>query len=58
MLAAAIAAPKISFDTFAMIFFSAMFIDTQKNGLHRRKFHHSILSTMAAELDCMRSTAD
>ena len=46
MLAAAITAPKITFDTFAMISFSAMFIDTQKNGLHRRKFHHSILSTM------------
>jgi len=48
MLAAAIAAPKISFETFAMICSSAssFVIDAQKIGLHRRKFHHTFLNNM------------
>jgi hypothetical protein len=45
MLAAAIAAPKISFETFAMISFSAsglyFIIVAQKVRLHRRKFHQT-----------------
>jgi hypothetical protein len=51
MLVAAIAAPKISFDRFAMISFSAsgkrcFVIVAQKIGLHRRKFHHTSLKIM------------
>ena len=44
MLTAAIAAPKISFDRFAMISFSAF--DARKIGLHRHKFHRTFLSNM------------
>ena len=45
MLAAAIAAPKISFETFAMICSSAksFVIDTHKIGLRCRKFHHAFV---------------
>jgi hypothetical protein len=47
MVTAAIAAPKISFETFAMNFFSAsgyFVFDAQKIGLHCRKFHHAFLN--------------
>jgi hypothetical protein len=44
MLTAAIAAAKMSFETFAMISFSAF--DAQEIGLHRHKFHHTFLSNM------------
>jgi hypothetical protein len=50
MLTAASAAPKISFDTVAMIFFSAV-------GLHRRELHDAFLSMMQS-LHCMRGAAD
>jgi hypothetical protein len=44
MLAAAIAAPKISFETFAMISSAKSFvIDAQKIGLRCRKFHHAFV---------------
>jgi hypothetical protein len=52
MLAAAIAAPKISFETLGMIPSPRvgnkmmLVIDAEKIGLHRRKFHHSFLSIM------------
>jgi hypothetical protein len=52
MLAAAIAAPKISFETLGMIPSPRvgnkmmLVIDAEKIGLHRRKFHHSLLSIM------------
>jgi hypothetical protein len=47
MLAAVIAAPKISFETLAMICSSAgPLFDVQKIGLHRRKFHHIFLNIM------------
>ena len=48
MLTAAIAAAKMSFDTFAMISFSAS--DTRKIGWHRRKFHHTFLSNMQSRI--------
>ena len=44
MLTAAIAAAKMSFETFAMISFSAF--DTRKIGLRRHKFHHTFLGNM------------
>jgi hypothetical protein len=47
MLAAAIAAPKISFAIFAMISSSAvtimLVIQAQKIGLRCRKFHHAFI---------------
>jgi hypothetical protein len=53
MLAAAIAAAKISFETFAMISLCAsgqtrrcFVIDVQKIELHCCKFHHAYLSIM------------
>jgi hypothetical protein len=45
MLTAASAAPKISFDTVAMIFFSAV-------GLHRRELHDAFLSMMQSWIAC------
>jgi hypothetical protein len=48
MLAAAIAAPKISFDTFAMTFFSAF--NARRIGLHPHKFHHTLLSMMQSRV--------
>jgi hypothetical protein len=45
MLTAASAAPKISFDTVAMIFFSAV-------GLHRRESHDAFLSMMQSCIAC------
>jgi hypothetical protein len=57
MLAAAIAAPKISFETFAMISFPAReqtrrcFVpNAQTIGFHRRKFHHTMQSCIACEV--------
>jgi hypothetical protein len=44
MLAAAIAAAKISFDTFTMISFSAMLSDARKIGLVVAYSNHACLS--------------
>jgi hypothetical protein len=56
MLTAAIAAPKISFDTVAMISFSAdgFVIGAQMVGLCRRKLHHASCIAREGAADCAK----